>query len=188
VQWVAILMMRVFSVMLLGLLVLAGCDAGPLVQSADSTKVYRISAAQGVKVQDRLLEAVNLRRIEAGVAPLVLNSQLNAAAAAHSRDMAAQNRPWHFGSDASSPIDRVARTGYPGLLIGENISETYETELQTLDAWMAQPSTRDVILDPAARDLGFAWHQEQNGKLWWTLVTGGVSLSPRQPAPLPIDS
>ncbi len=58
--------------------------------------------------------------------------------------MVVQNRPWHFGSDGSSPIDRVQRTGYAGKLVDENISETYETELQTLAAWMNEPDTRAV--------------------------------------------
>ena len=103
----------------------------------------------------------------------MLDAQLNAAAATHSRDMSVQNRPWHFGSDGSSLIERVLRTGYPGRALGENISETFETELETLSAWMDLPDTRNVILDPDARNLGFAWFQETSGKIWWTLVTGG---------------
>jgi uncharacterized protein YkwD len=87
--------------------------------------------------------------------------------------MAVQNRPWHFGSDGSSPIDRVARVGYEGPLIGETISETFETELETLAAWMEQEGTRRVIMSPDATKMGFSWHQENNGKLWWTLVMGG---------------
>jgi uncharacterized protein YkwD len=86
--------------------------------------------------------------------------------------MAVQNRPWHFGSDGSSPVVRVQRTGYPGRMLGENISETYEDELTTLTAWMGTPDTRSVILDPAARNVGFSWFQEPTGKIWWTLVTG----------------
>ena len=86
--------------------------------------------------------------------------------------MSVQNRPWHFGSDGSSPIDRVARVGYSGQLVGENISETFETELETLSAWMDVPNTRQVILAADARDMGFAWLQEKNGKIWWTLVMG----------------
>jgi uncharacterized protein YkwD len=86
--------------------------------------------------------------------------------------MAVQNRPWHFGSDGSSPLLRVQRTGYGGKLMGENISETFENERETLAAWMAVPNTRDVILDPNAVNVGFSWYQEPSGKLWWTLVTG----------------
>ena len=87
--------------------------------------------------------------------------------------MARQNRPWHFGSDGSSPSDRISRVGYAGRLVGETISETYESELETLAAWMDQPDTRRVIMSPDARNMGFAWHQESGGKIWWTLVMGG---------------
>ena len=57
-------------------------------------------------------------------------------------------------------------------MLGENISETYETELETLAAWMDQPDTRSVILDPNAVNLGFGYYQDSNGKIWWTLLTG----------------
>jgi uncharacterized protein YkwD len=66
----------------------------------------------------------------------------------------------------------VQRTGYQGRLVGELISETFETELVTLAAWMAQPDTRAIILAPEARNLGFSWFQEPNGKIWWTYVAG----------------
>jgi uncharacterized protein YkwD len=102
-----------------------------------------------------------------------MNAQLIAAAETHSRDMSAQNRPWHFGSDGSSPIDRVLRLGYSGPLLGELISETYETELETLGAWMEKPDTRAILLDKRATNMGFAWYQESTGKIWWTLIMGG---------------
>ena len=144
-----------------------GPDGRPLPQ------VYRISAGESSRIQFRILDSVNALRQAAGSQPLRLNASLNAAAATHSRDMSVQNRPWHFGSDGSSPIDRVRRAGYSGQLKGENISETYETELETLAAWMEKPDTRNVMLDPTARDLGFSFYQEPNGKIWWTLITGG---------------
>ena len=140
-------------------------------------KLYRIAAGDAGRIQFRILDSVNALRQAAGAPTLELNAKLNAAAATHSRDMAVQNRPWHFGSDGSSPIDRVQRVGYNGRVVGENISETYETELETLAAWMEEPSTRKVILDPTARDLGFSWHQESNGKIWWTMLLGAPGLS-----------
>ena len=27
-------------------------------------------------------------------------------------------------------------------------------------------------MDPRADEIGFAWFQENNGKIWWTLVLG----------------
>lgn len=134
--------------------------------------VYRIRPQDEAAVQFRMLDSVNAVRARAGVTPVQLDARLNAAAATHSRDMSIQNRPWLFGSDASSPLDRARRAGFPGRLLGENISESYETELQTLAAWMNQPDTRAVIVDPDARFMGFAWFQEPAGKLWWTLNMG----------------
>jgi uncharacterized protein YkwD len=171
-------MLRSFALLALVSLGLAACstpeprfgpDGRPLPQ------VYQISARDTAKIQFRMLDSINTLRSARGAAPLALSAELNAAAATHSRDMSIQNRPWHFGSDGSSPLDRVRRVGYTGRLLGENISETYESELETLSAWMAQPDTREVILDRRARDLGFAWFQEPNGKIWWTLIVGQPS-------------
>ncbi|KAJ57276.1 hypothetical protein ACMU_01910 [Actibacterium mucosum KCTC 23349] len=147
-------------------------------------RVYRINNAQAGKIQFRMLDSVNNVRAAAAAAPLELNAQLTAAAATHARDMSVQNRPWHFGSDGSSPLDRTLRSGYPGMFLGELISETFETEIETLAAWMEDPATRAVILEPRATEMGFAFFQEQNGKIWWTLVTGGPG-APQTPAANP---
>ncbi|PZX18944.1 Cysteine-rich secretory protein family protein [Palleronia aestuarii] len=143
-----------------------GPDGRPLPQ------LYEIGRGDTDRIQLRMLDGVNAVRDAAGARPVTLNAELTAAAATHSRDMSLQNRPWHFGSDGSSPVDRVRRVGYGGAMLGENISETYETELETLAAWMEDPDTREILLDPRAQDLGFSWFQEPSGKIWWTLVTG----------------
>lgn len=143
-----------------------GPDGRPL------PKVYRIASGDTAKIQFRMLDSVNSLRLAAGAGALRLNAQLNAAAATHARDMSVQNRPWHFGSDGSSPIDRVRRVGYSGQLKGETISETYETELETLGAWMEDPATRTVVLDSGATEMGFSYFQESNGKIWWCMVLG----------------
>ncbi len=170
-------MNRLAFVFLAASLALAGCAAEtPLPQMGADGKplpqVYHIGPGDSAKIVYRMLDNINALRAKAGLTPVQLDSDLTAAAATHSRDMSVQNRPWHFGSDGSSPIDRVKRTGYAGSFLGEDISETYETELQTLAAWMNEADTRSVIMDPKATHLGFAWYQESNGKLWWTLVTG----------------
>lgn len=157
------------------MLALAGCTSNSVTVGADGRplpQVYRIAPGDTNRISFRLLDSVNALRAARGSGPLTYSAELNAAAATHSRDMAVQNRPWHFGSDGSSPFDRVQRVGYRGRLVGEVISETYETELETLSAWMADPATREVILDPTANEIGFAWFQEPSGKIWWTLVTG----------------
>ncbi len=147
-----------------------GADGLPLPQ------VYKIGPNDTGDIQFRMLDSVNTLRQAAGVPAVELDAQLNAAAATHSRDMSAQNRPWLFGSDGSSPLDRAKRAGFQGQVIGENISESYETELETLAAWMRQADTRGVVLDPKARRMGIAWFQEPAGKLWWTLSMGSDAV------------
>lgn len=169
-------MLRIFALLMAGLFALAACE--PTTSTAVGAdgkplpRAYRIGAGDKSKLQFRMLDSVNSLRQAAGIGPVELDSKLNAAAATHSRDMSNQNRPWHFGSDGSSPIDRVKRVGYTGEMLGENISETYETELETLAAWMEQPNTRAVILERRATKMGFAYFQESRGKIWWTLVMG----------------
>ncbi|MBN2631252.1 MAG: CAP domain-containing protein [Rhodobacteraceae bacterium] len=144
-----------------------GPDGQPLPQ------VYKIRPGSENEISFRLLDAVNALRRAQSAPPLAFNAALNAAAATHARDMSVQNRPWNFGSDGSSPLTRAQRAGYTGIWRGETISETFETELITLATWMKREDTRAVILDPEARDIGFAWYQEPNGKIWWCLEIGG---------------
>ncbi len=172
-------MARILSLLTVIALVISACAPAPNTSNRTGSdgkplpQVYKIRNGDTSKLQFRMLDSINALRSASSLGQVQLNGQLNAAAATHARDMSVQNRPWHFGSDGSSPIDRVARTGYPGIFLGELISETYETELETLAAWMEQPGTRSVIMQPSAQNMGFAWFQEKNGKIWWTLVMGG---------------
>jgi len=171
-------MARLFIICLSALLALSACAAPPPPPpqlGADGKplpRVYQIRDGQEREIRFRMLDSVNALREANGVGPLILDERLTAAAATHSRDMSVQNRPWHFGSDGSSPVDRIRRVGYQGELVGETISETYETELQTLAAWMEEEVTRRVILNPEATRMGFDWLQEPGGKIWWTMVLG----------------
>ena len=158
------------------LLVTTGCventsaNLGP--NGLPYQRAYIIGQSDISRIQFSMLDGINSIRRTRGLTTLSLNAELNAAAATHARDMSVQNRAWHFGSDGSSPPERLLRVGYQGKLLGENISETFESELETLAAWMENPATRDVLLVGSAEDIGFSWFQEASGKIWWTLVTG----------------
>ena len=134
--------------------------------------VYRIEPGQEAAIQFRMLDSLNALRQARGLAQVALDGRLNAAAKTHAFDMSLQNRPWLFGSDGSSPLERAARVGFPGRLLGEVIAESFEGETQTLAAWMTREDTRAVLMDPAARFMGINWHQETNGKIWWVLNLG----------------
>ena len=168
-------MMKLTSAALAAVLLLSACVTSEPQLGPDGRplpEAYVIGPGDVSRVTYSMVDSINALRTAKGLTPLQLDAQLTAAAATHSRDMSVQNRPWHFGSDGSSPLLRVQRTGYPGKMLGENISETFENERETLAAWMQVPDTRAVILDPNAVRVGFSWYQEPSGKIWWTLVTG----------------
>ncbi|RMC34325.1 CAP domain-containing protein [Paracoccus alkanivorans] len=170
-------MKKIKLISVVALIALAACQPRMAAQIGPDGQplpvAYKIDAREEAQIPVRVLQQVNTLRANVALTPLTLDPQLAAAALAHSRDMSAQNRAWHWGSDGSSPLERVRRQGFYGHLVGENISETYENDIQTLNAWMATRDTRDVIMDPSATRLGIAWYQEPSGKIWWTLLTGG---------------
>ena len=174
-------MRRYAIVSVVSILALAACETTntPMRMGADGRPVpvvYRITEADAPRVQTRMRDGINTLRQQNGLAPVELNAQLTSAAATHARDMSFQSRPWHWGSDGSSPMQRSQRAGYSGDFVGEMVSETFESETETLNAWMLERETRSVVLDPRARDVGVAWHQDENGKLWWAVVMGAPGL------------
>lgn len=137
-----------------------------------ANRIYRIDESMTGRIPHRVADAVNGVRQLRGLAPVELSPHLIAAARTHARDISVQNRPWHFGSDGSSPFERAEQARFDGVLIGENIAESYENELLILSAWLEREDTRSNLLDPQATRIGFGWHQQPNGKIWWVLLSG----------------
>ncbi|ARC36933.1 CAP domain-containing protein [Paracoccus yeei] len=175
-------MLRISTLALVCMLALAGCQSAPQQQLGPDGQplpvAYKITPKEEAQIAPRVMAQINGLRANVGAPPVAQSPMLDQAAKAHARDMSAQNRAWHFGSDGSSPLDRIRRQGYYGHLIGENISETYENDITTLNAWMQNRDTRDVIMDPRATDFGIGWYQEPSGKIWWVLLTGGAGGTP----------
>jgi uncharacterized protein YkwD len=132
----------------------------------------RLTEADKNPIRLRHLDAVNAVRIENGLQPVQLSAELNAAADTHARDIAVQQRAWHFGSDLTSPRERAFRAGYRGEVVGENLSEGSDSDLTVLASWLDFADTRAVILDPDARGLGIGFYQDQTGKIWWVQLLG----------------
>ncbi|MBE3638251.1 CAP domain-containing protein [Mangrovicoccus algicola] len=162
-------MLRVLTAGIAVALCLSGCG-GSSVQRVPGAPHLRASDLD--EVQMNMLESVNDMRRLAGVAPVALSPELSRAAAAQAADISAQKRAWAWGSDWSSPYARIARAGYPGQLVAELYSQSFDTELETLTAWLQDEAWAESIRDPAATDLGFAFHQDASGMIWWVLTLG----------------
>ena len=113
-------MLRLTLILVSSLFVLSACTAptGTGTGAQERRGNFNLTTRESNRIQFRVLDSINVIRQNANVGPVELNAQLNAAAATHARDMSVQNRPWHFGSDGSSPLDRVRRVGSTGALIG----------------------------------------------------------------------
>lgn len=172
-------MTRIAATLFVALLALSGCVESPTVRDPNAD-AGTISAFQAGPIRLRHTDAINALRLERGLAPLQMSAQLIAAAETHARDMANQQRAWDFGSDGSSPQARAERAGFPGVVRGENVAETFKSDLFVLRAWLDDSQSRQVILDAQATHIGLGWYQEANGKLWWVQVTG----QERQAAPI----
>lgn len=146
---------------------LAACAAadGP-------TGTGQISPGDANAIRLRHVDAVNAVRAQENLQPLQLSAELNAAAETQARDMAIQGRAWHFGSDLTSPRERAFRAGYRGEIVGENISEGSDTDLEVLSSWLGFADTRSVIMAPQARGIGLGWYRDSTGKDWWVQVVG----------------
>lgn len=163
----------------LGILVLAGVLAACAPEQPGSPAAPGAPTARELAdtnaVRFRQLDAVNALRQGRGLQPLRYNNALNSAALTHARDMALQQRAWHFGTDRSNPQSRAMRAGFSGLVLGENIAEAFEGDIVTLQNWLDQSGSANLILRREATDFGFAWFRESNGKIWWVqLIARGV--------------
>ena len=132
--------------------------------------IYEIDGFQEQVLASRFLEAVNVVRAREGLPEVMYSAELNGAAFTHALDMSVQKRPWHFGSDRSSPVTRAEQAGFEGRLIGENISEAFDTPLETLGRWLERDSTRRNILSADATRIGLGWHQDPDGRIWWVML------------------
>lgn len=160
---------RTILLCMLALGLMAGCESGP---SGSSSGGYKLSERDRPEVQYRMLDSVNFLRQSAGASALRLDARLTAVAQDHADDISRQQRAWPFGSDGANPYERLARSGYVGSLVSEMYSQSFESEMETLTAWIEDQAWGPAILDPDATDMGFAWHQDPSGMIWWVMVLG----------------
>ncbi len=162
---------RAFGLVVMAV-ILAACDpTAPTETTAPGVPTAR-EMADKAGIRFRQLDAVNALRASRGLAELRYSQSLNSAALTHARDMALQQRAWHFGTDRSNPQSRAIRSGYSGLVLGENIAEAFEGDIVTLQNWLDERASANLILDPKGTDFGFAWFRESSGKIWWVQLIG----------------
>jgi uncharacterized protein YkwD len=99
---------------------------------------------------------INDARAQAGLPALTVNAALQAAAQAHSVDMACYNLLSHSGSDGSSPGQRIAAAGYPASVSSEIIYGSGYPET-AFNWWMSDPTHRAEILNASVSEMGVGY-------------------------------
>jgi uncharacterized protein YkwD len=126
---------------------------------------------------DLALKLINDYRATNGLKPLRLDPKLTVAAKMHSRDLAKTDRISHYGSDGSSPWDRVKRAGYTAKIAAENVGTGQASLQEVFKGWEQSPGHNRNLLLPGAKDMGIALIADPKTefKTFWTLVVGSSS-------------
>lgn len=172
--------------MFLGLIVavsmwLAGESNGLAQEGADETPL----TAEAKAFELDVIRLANQERTARGLPPLRYNGSLTEAARAHNQDMITHDFFGHTGSDGSDSWDRACAHGYTAYgwgecFVGENISVGYRTPAETVAGWMQSPGHRDIILNPAYREIGVGHTTGGSWGNYWTMDLGA------QPKVLPV--
>jgi uncharacterized protein YkwD len=129
----------------------AVCANGAVVPTAGNLTVVRAAT----------LCLINQQRADAGLAPLVENSALDAEAQAHSNDMIATDYFDHAAPNGVDVLARVVSAGFATVAdvldLGENIAAaagSLASPAATVASWMSSAPHRANVLDPTFRQTG----------------------------------
>jgi len=133
----------------------------------------------------RVFELTNAERAKAGLPPLALSDQLNAAAQSYTQVLATSGCFEHTCGPVPNMADRLGRAGYGDwTAIGENIAAGYRTPETVMAGWMASPGHRSNILSPKYTEIGIGMVSGGALGMYWT-EDFGARTQPAIAAPLP---
>ncbi len=138
----------------------------------------------------QVLALLNDYRSDNGVAPVVSDARLSAAAVWMVNDMVTNDYFSHTDSLGRDPFQRMADFGYSyNTWRGENLAAAVGPADEVLKSWQDSPVHNEILLWPAARVVGVA--RAQGGSLgwYWALELAGAApvsvIAPPSPTSVP---
>merc|ERR1712176_549815 len=128
--------------------------------------------ASGSSILNEMLNAVNAERSKQGLSPFCYNQKLINAAQMHSDDMASKVFLSHFGSDGSSPPQRMTNAGFQYNYYAENVAYGQQTVQDVMTAWMNSAGHRANILSSSSKYFGLGLTYSANNVPYWTQKFG----------------
>lgn len=146
-------------------------------------------------LDQQILDLVNERRSQAGLAPLQWSTSLAVGADVHSRNMAsmaavvgpsAAMSHLLLGVNAPTLGSRADIAGYDYRALGENVAYGYASAAAVVDAWMNSPGHRANILSTSYTQIGIAVAYSAHGLPYYTQFFGSPATAiPATPPSMP---
>lgn len=111
-------------------------------------------------------ELVNAQRSKAGLSPLTVNTDVQAAAQVRAREI--ETSFSHTRPDGSTFSTALTQQGVSYRGSGENIAWGQKTPEQVMDGWMNSPGHRANILNKNFTSIGVGFYQNASGTNYWT--------------------
>jgi hypothetical protein len=147
--------------------VLGHVDRAPLPGMPEDRRV----GTTGTPIGPGALDIINELRQAKGLGPVTISPELTKAAQMQAMDLARSGKLSHFGSDGSTPLDRVRRAGYRPRMTAENIATGQSSVEAAVRSWQTSESHNRNLLLPDATHMGIAVVEEPKGN-YWALVIG----------------
>ncbi|GHB02163.1 CAP domain-containing protein [Modicisalibacter luteus] len=166
---------------LAGMLGLMACSAAWAAEGAPEGNTVVKGDCELTDRKREMLSRVNEARSQArqcgnqrfaAAEPLTWNCTLEAAAQAHSRDMAKKDYFSHTGPDGVGIQQRVSSRGYVWRAVGENIAAGQASIVAVVDGWMESPGHCRNIMNEAFTEMGMAKADDPGSMYspYWTQV------------------
>lgn len=95
---------------------------------------------------------------------LARNAKIDAAAHAHSKDMAISNYFAHESRNGDKPWDRMTAAGYRWSNAGENIAKGYPTAAAVVNGWISSPGHCSNLMSATYTEIGVGAYRNGSGQ------------------------
>jgi uncharacterized protein YkwD len=109
---------------------------------------------------------VELQRVRPSLAR---DSLLDAAAQAHSEEMAQRDVLDHVGHGGTNAFDRIRAAGFSWRAAAENIASGNADPHGTLQQWLNSPGHYANMMNPLYTHVGIGHAVARSGRHYWTL-------------------
>lgn len=134
--------------------------------------------------EQQMLARINAMRAAQSLPPLSRHDALDAAARAHSSDMASQGALTHVSESTGTPADRVRRAGVTASTIAENVA-LHRSAGEAHEALIGSDAHRGNMMSSDATHVGLAALRTERG-VYVTQVFASIAPPAPAEAPAPI--